>query len=80
MSNAWLSVLLTVAGLAVPALAVAQAVNQSSPFQLPPVTVTAQKEPADSRTLPVSVTAVSGDALTNSSVSTIRKNRCFCSR
>ena len=70
-------VLLTVASLAVPALISAQAVNQSSPFQLPTVTVTAQKEPADVQTLPVSVTAVSGDALTNGSVSTIRDVAIF---
>ena len=55
----------------------AQAVNQSSPFQLPTVTVTAQKEPGDLQTLPVSVTAVSGEALTNGSVSTIRDVAIF---
>ena len=77
MRHASVRVLLTVASLAVPALASAQAVNQSSPFQLPTVTVTAQKEPADLQTLPVSVTAVSGDALTNGSVSTIRDVAIF---
>jgi iron complex outermembrane receptor protein len=69
--------LLVVACLAVPAVVSGQAVNQSSPFQLPTVTVTAQKEPADSQTLPVSVTAVSGETLTNASVSTIRDVAIF---
>jgi iron complex outermembrane receptor protein len=72
MSHASMRALLVVAGIAAPALTFAQAVNQSNPFQLPTVTVTAQKEPADSQTLPVSVTAVSGEALTNGGVSTIR--------
>jgi iron complex outermembrane receptor protein len=76
MFHASARVLLT-ASLAVPAVVSAQAVNQSSPFQLPTVTVTAQKEPADLQTLPVSVTAVSGDALTNGSVSTIRDVAIF---
>ena len=77
MLHASVRVLLTVASLAVPALVSAQAVNQSSPFQLPTVTVTAQKEPADLQTLPVSVTAVSGEALTNGSVSTVRDVAIF---
>jgi len=37
-------------------------------IQLPPVTVTAQKEPADPRTLPVSVTAVPKTTLLNAGV------------
>jgi iron complex outermembrane receptor protein len=37
--------------------------QQGPPVTLPPVTVTAQKEPADSRRLPVSVTTVLGDWL-----------------
>ena len=77
MRHASVRVLLAVASLALPAQVAAQAVNQSSPFQLPPVTVTAQKEPADLQTLPVSVTAVSGESLTNSSVSTIRDVAIF---
>jgi len=72
-----MSVLLTVASLSVPVLVAAQAANQSTPFQLPTVTVTAQKEPADSQTLPVSVTAVSGETLTNGGVSTIRDVAIF---
>ena len=72
-----MSVLLTVASLSVPVLVAAQAANQSNPFQLPTVTVTAQKEPADSQTLPVSVTAVSGETLTNGGVSTIRDVAIF---
>jgi iron complex outermembrane receptor protein len=55
----------------------AQAANQSSPFQLPTVTVTAQKEPADSQTLPVSVTAVSGEMLRNAGVAAIRDVAIF---
>jgi iron complex outermembrane receptor protein len=39
--------------------------GQVGPIQLPTVVVTAQKEPADAQTLPVSVTAVSRDTLVN---------------
>jgi iron complex outermembrane receptor protein len=42
------------------------------PVQMPPVTVTAQKEPADVQKLPVSVTAVGSDALSGGGVSTVR--------
>jgi iron complex outermembrane receptor protein len=38
------------------------------PVQMPPVTVTAQKEPADSQRLPVSVTAVTADFLGGATV------------
>jgi outer membrane receptor protein involved in Fe transport len=37
-------------------------------FQLPPITVTAQKEPADAQTLPVSLTAVSPGVLREAGV------------
>lgn len=47
--------------------------SQAGPFQLPTVTVTAQKEPADAQTLPVSVTAVSGATLANAGVTAIRE-------
>jgi len=77
MLHASMRVLLAVASLAAPVSAFAQAANQSSPFQLPTVIVTAQKEPADSQTLPVSVTAVSGERLTNGGVSTIRDVAIF---
>ena len=40
-------------------------------IQLPTVTVTAQKEPADLQTLPVSVTAVPGETLGNAGISMI---------
>ena len=45
-----------------PLRADAQGASQSEPIRItaPPITVTAQKEPADSSKLPVSVTAVSG--------------------
>jgi iron complex outermembrane receptor protein len=43
------------------------------PVQLPTVTVTAQKEPADPRTLPVSVTAVSQETLSGGGVRTVRE-------
>ena len=48
-----------------PAMAGAQGTpaGQIGPFQLPPVTVTAQKEPGDLQTLPVSVTVVSSEGL-----------------
>ena len=57
-----------VAGLAP---GVARAQSQPSPvasFQLPPLTVTAQKEPADAQTLPVSLTAVSQGVLREAGV------------
>jgi len=40
-------------------------------FTLPPVTVTAQKEPADPQTLPVSVTAVPHDTLEDAAVRSV---------
>jgi iron complex outermembrane receptor protein len=64
------SVFATALLAAVPALAAAQA---PAPPQvtLPTVTVTAQKEPADPQTLPVSVTAVPVDSLWNGGLLTI---------
>ncbi|MBF8300557.1 MAG: hypothetical protein HW394_927, partial [Acidobacteria bacterium] len=44
----------------------------AGPFQLPTVIVTAQKEPADAQTLPVSVTAVSRETLANAGVTLVR--------
>ena len=57
-----------------PAMARAQGTpaRQVGPFQLAPVTVTAQKEPADAQTLPVSVTAVSAEGLADAGVGLIR--------
>ena len=46
--------------------------GQAGPFQLPPVTVTAQKEPADAQTLPVSVTALSSEGLAEAGVGLVR--------
>jgi iron complex outermembrane recepter protein len=43
------------------------------PIQLPTVTVTAQKEPADPQTLPVSLTAVSRETLINAGVTVVRE-------
>jgi iron complex outermembrane receptor protein len=43
------------------------------PIQLPTVTVSAQKEPADPRTLPVSVTAVPLETLSSAGVRTLRE-------
>jgi iron complex outermembrane receptor protein len=43
------------------------------PIQLPTVTVTAQKEPADLQTVPVSVTAVSAATVANAGVNTVRE-------
>src|SRR4051812_28087079 len=56
-----------------PAVAAAQApASQPTPqVTLPTVTVTAQKEPADPQTLPISVTAVPIDALWNGGLQTI---------
>jgi len=47
------------------------------PIQLPTVTVTAQKEPADPRTLPVSVTAVSQEMLAGGGERTLREASIF---
>jgi iron complex outermembrane receptor protein len=47
--------------------------GQVAPIVLPPVVVTAQKEPADAQTLPVSVTAVSRDALVNGGITVLRE-------
>ena len=48
----------------------AQAPSQQTPrLTLPPVTVTAQKEPADGQRVPVSVTAVPQDTLWDAKVS-----------
>jgi iron complex outermembrane recepter protein len=58
------------AGL-IPGFARAQSQPSSTPvasFQLPPITVTAQKEPADAQTLPVSLTAVSPGVLREAGV------------
>ena len=58
------------AGL-IPGFARAQSQPSSTPvasFQLPPITVTAQKEPADAQSLPVSVTAVSPGVLRDAGV------------
>jgi iron complex outermembrane receptor protein len=57
-----------------PAGAFAQAVAPpaaAGPFQLPTVVVTAQKEPADVRTVPVSVTVVGQDTLWNTGASIV---------
>jgi iron complex outermembrane receptor protein len=55
-----------------PAMTVA-AQSQVPPIQLPTVVVTAQKEPADVQTLPVSVTAVSRETLINAGVTAVRE-------
>ena len=49
----------------------AQAQAQVGPVQMPPVTVTAQKEPAETQKLPVSVTAVGADGLAHGGVSIV---------
>ena len=46
---------------------------QAGPIQLPTVIVTAQKEPAEPRTLPVSVSAVSRDTLASAGISVLRE-------
>ena len=42
-------------------------------FQAPTVIVTAQKEPADAQTVPVSVTAIRGETLSNAGITIIRE-------
>jgi len=67
-------VLVLAAGL-VPASVRAQSsqtpATPAASFQLPPITVTAQKEPADVQTLPVSVTAVAEGVLRDAGVEII---------
>jgi iron complex outermembrane recepter protein len=48
-----------------------QGTQPAATFQLPPVIVTAQKEPADPRTLPLSVTPVSKPTLQNAGVAIV---------
>jgi iron complex outermembrane recepter protein len=57
--------------LLVPSLASAQPAQPAPQVTLPAVTVTAQKEPADPQTLPVSLTLVPLDALWNGGMTTI---------
>jgi iron complex outermembrane receptor protein len=47
--------------------------GQVAPIVLPTVTVTAQKEPADVQTLPVSVTAVPRETLANAGITVLRE-------
>ena len=54
-----------------PSMAAAQSSQPPAQVTLPTVTVTAQKEPADPQTLPVSLTPVSLDALWNGGMTTI---------
>ena len=61
------AVLIAVLSVGVPDVVLAQA--QVGPVQMPPVTVTAQKEPAEAQKLPVSVTAVTGDVLDSAGIS-----------
>src|SRR5262245_53403324 len=57
--------------LVCPSIAYAQAQQPVGPVQMPPVTVTAQKEPAETQKLPVSVTAIGADGLTHAGVSIV---------
>lgn len=52
-------------------------VAQMPPIEMPTVIVTAQKEPADRQTLPVSVTVVSEAALEGSGISSLREAAIF---
>jgi iron complex outermembrane receptor protein len=65
--------------VSLPAAAGAQggAAGQVGPIQLPTVVVTAQKEPADAQTLPVSVTAVGREALTGAGITVLREAGIF---
>lgn len=51
----------------------AQVAPQVAPIVLPTVVVTAQKEPADAQTLPVSVTAVARDTMANAGITVLRE-------
>ncbi len=62
--------------LSIPSGARAQA-GQVPPIQLPTVIVTAQKEPADAQTLPVSVTAVGRETLSAAGVTILRDAAIF---
>jgi iron complex outermembrane receptor protein len=66
-------------GLLAVVLAPALAAAQTPPLttSLPPITVTAQKEPDDPANLPVSVTAVSSDALTADALSSVSQAGWF---
>ncbi|HEY6361436.1 MAG TPA: TonB-dependent receptor, partial [Vicinamibacterales bacterium] len=66
--------------LLAPSDASAQAVSPpapAGPFQLPTVVVTAQKEPADVRTLPVSVTVVGPETLWNTGATIVSDASIF---
>jgi iron complex outermembrane receptor protein len=64
---------LLVVFLSISAVSSLHAQGQVAPIVLPPVVVTAQKEPADAQTLPVSVTAVSRDTLGNAGITVLRE-------
>ena len=51
--------------------ALAQSGQSVPAITLPPITVTAQKEPADPKTLPVSMTVVSADGLERAGITTV---------
>ncbi len=51
----------------------APAQQPAGSFQLPPIIVTAQKEPADAQALPVSLTALPRRTLANAGVTTVRE-------
>jgi iron complex outermembrane receptor protein len=53
---------------AAPALSAAQTTAPAGPVQMPPVIVTAQKEPAEAQKLPVSVTAVPAETIDRAGV------------
>lgn len=62
----------TVAAALIPGQALAQAAQQAvGPIRLPTVTVTAQKEPTDAQTLPVSLTAVSKETIAKGGVTIV---------
>ncbi|MBI3049619.1 MAG: TonB-dependent receptor [Acidobacteria bacterium] len=67
-----LTVLVLVASISGAARAQNVAPGQVAPIQLPTVIVTAQKEPADVQTLPVSVTAVGRETLAGAGVTILR--------
>ena len=60
-----------VAGPFVALFCAAPALAQTLTTTLPPITVTAQKEPEDPQNLPVSVTAVSSETLTAAALRTV---------
>jgi len=66
-----------VTGAALAQTPAATPVAQMPPIEMPTVIVTAQKEPADRQTLPLSVTVVTDDALDRAGITSLREAAIF---